>query len=450
MRILKIKLKKIVAFIMAAVMLGGVFCIPHLTAKAVEQPLEQANCDVYDGGYDIDIDNGNIVKVLDNGNIVFIAEYENGERISKQGQNTCYFTYEDGILVKEVRDDKVIQYFSEYDESNHKYRYVGFKIDNQSYIYIWDAHQITGITDESGTEIVRYIYNGLQVIDVMEYNGRQWISNDEEVFLGNYNKIRGYGTYLDDETGWYYSNGVYDDVKVNKIVGMKENDIYLSETNPFSVIPEDGIMPLTYEDDDIAAELWADELLENATFNAEKDENYYSQSGTATVEIVARTIYGENCARTQDQNAIAWVILNRYHSNKFPSSIRGIITAKLQFTGKNNDVAIQQQNPRETLWRNAVYLACLILTNDSEACWDSVSPKPKGITNQLYFRSADSLGKTSGVFEKNGALYVRYDSNDTAITNACIAGKGTATTVSGLKKLCTEGEKKYNVYFYHD
>lgn len=91
-----------------------------------------------------------------------------------------------------------------------------------------------------------------------------------------------------------------------------------------------------------------------------------------------------------------------------------------------------------------------MLTNDSEACWNTISSKPKGITNQIYFRSANTLGSTSQIHENQGNLYVHYNTGDVAITNACIAGMGTSTTVAGLKKLCIEGEKKYNVYFYHD
>lgn len=78
-----------------------------------------------------------------------------------------------------------------------------------------------------------------------------------------------------------------------------------------------------------------------------------------------------------------------------------------------------------------------------------ISPKPTGITNQIYFRSASTLGNTSQIFESNGVLYAHYSSQNVTITNACIAGKGTATTVAALKKLCTNGVNYYNVFFYH-
>ncbi|MCM1128180.1 MAG: hypothetical protein NC251_13945 [Lachnoclostridium sp.] len=123
--------------------------------------------------------------------------------------------------------------------------------------------------------------------------------------------------------------------------------------------------------------------------------------------------------------------------------IRGsFIYGIMPFGYEDDDMAAE-------LWRNAVYLACLILTNDSESCWNSISPKPNGITNQLYFRSADTLGTSDGIYEKQGKLYVNYGTGDVAITNACIAGKGTATTVNALNNLCTGGQKGYNVFYYH-
>ena len=54
------------------------------------------------------------------------------------------------------------------------------------------------------------------------------------------------------------------------------------------------------------------------------------------------------------------------------------------------------------------------------------------------------------IYKSNGKLYVYYENrSDQAISNAAIAGKGTSKTVSGLEALCTNGKKKYNVFFYH-
>lgn len=207
-----------------------------------------------------------------------------------------------------------------------------------------------------------------------------------------------------------------------------------------------------YEVDDYEAEMLAEELLSNSSFNAAKSNGYYSEtSSTTTEEIIARLIYGENNKRTLDQRAIAWVLLNRYHYNpaQFGATLRDVATKKSAFAGLDNAAAKQAQNPSDSKWSNAVYLACLLCTNDTEACWKSIAPKPTGITNQTYFRSASSLGESNQIFEKNGVLYAYYKSGSVAIENACIAGKGTATTIKGLKEYCTEGVGNYNVFFYH-
>lgn len=414
---------------------------------------ETQNDAIYDAGYELIIEDGNIVEVSKDGTVIISAEYIDGVRVVKNGQYLSEFTYEDIYIVNEIRDGINIEYFLEYDE-NYDVRYAGFIYEGNTYDYIWDNEgKIVGIKDESNNEIVRYDYDSLQVVEVLKRVGDEWYVNCDEDFIGNFNKIRSYGAYFDDETGWYYSNGVYNDVCENKIVGLKENNPHFTETNPFSEPVNEGIMLLGYEEDDYEAEMLADELLSNSNFNAAKSSGYYSNSSTSTEEIIARLIYGENNKRTLDQRAIAWVLLNRYHYNpaRFGDTFREIAANPNEFNGVNSAVARQAQNPSDSKWSNAVYLACLICTNNTEACWNSISPKPTGITNQTYFRSASYIGDRTQVYEENGVLYAYYADTGVsmAIENACIAGVGTATTEAGLKALCTEALKNYNVYFYH-
>ncbi len=405
---------------------------------------------IYDAGYDLVVEDGNIVEVSKDGIVFINAEYIDGARVWKNGQHSSQFTYEDIYIVNEVRDGKNIEYLLEYDE-NYDVRYSGFIFEENTYNYIWDEGKIVGIKDESKNEIARYDYDNLQVTGVLELVGNEWQTNCDENFIGNFNKIRSYGAYYDDETGWYYSNGVYNDVCENKIIGLIENNPHYTETNPFPETSNGERMLLGYEEDDYEAEMLAEELLSNSSFNAAKSKEYYSNSSTSTEEIIARLIYGENNKRTMDQRAVAWVLLNRYHYNpgQFGNTFRAIAIKPHAFYGVNNSVAIQAQNPSDSKWKNAVYLACLICTNDTEACWNSISPKPTGITNQTYFRSAIKIGDRTQIFEENGVLYAYYSTGNVAIENACIAGKGTATTEKGLKAYCTEGLSNYNVYFYH-
>jgi len=429
----------------------------YLDSIANEIGARIAVSDIYDSGFDIEQDeNGNIRKFSLNGQTLVAATYSDGCRTHKEGEASCEFHYNGQMLVSEKRDGTEIYYNYVYDEDTYSYRYVGFVLNTAEYLYTYDDLQrIAGISDASGIPVAKYIYDESNHVSVLSEDAGEWIENSDPGFVGNYNCLRWYGSYFDQETGLYYANGMYDNICEGKVVGLEENNYILTEENPFA--DSSLLQPYSlngYEEQDLQAELWSQELLANSSFNASRKPEYIASSATPTVEILARLIYGENTAYTTEQNAIAWVILNRYHSPRFPSTLRDVATARGQFTGAVHDNALQAQNPNETGWRNAVYLACLLVTDSSEACWNAISPKPYGFSNQLFFRAARYLGDTSAVFESNGVLYIRYTSNNTirdvAISNACIAGKGTATTVDGLKALCTNGTKKYNVYFYHD
>ena len=432
------------------------FCTISQPISAQETIQNDTNSveDMYDAGYEIVMEDNNIVQFKSEDKVIMEAEYEGQNRVSKVGQQNCVYVYQDGFLITENRDGEVIEYYNSYDINIDSYRYTGYTVNGEIFNYIYDDnHLIIGITDQNGVEIAKYIYEGLHVTDVLSFNGEEWVSNNDEEFCGNYNRIRSYGTYYDIETGLYYSNGSYDDVIHGKIVGLRENNSYLTEANPFALQIDSEVMPFGYEEQDLEATVWAEALLKNSSFNAAKPSDYYKSSNTATVEIIARLIYGENNVRELDQRAIAWVLLNRYnhHSSQFGSTLREVAIKNYHFIGVNSAVAIKTQSSADARWRDAVYFACLMLTDSSEGCWNVISPKPKGITNQIYFRSASKLGQASHVFESGGKLYVSYgNGKNVEISNACIAGAGTATTVSGLKALCTSSLTHYNVFFYHN
>ncbi len=421
-----------------------------LTARA--QGIIVENNQVYDAGYELTIQNSNITKFEVLGRTLVEAEYTDGKRTYKKGNSESVFEYDGALLTSEVRDGKLIIYHNEYDYTSATNKYIGFSINGNSFDYIYDDDGlIVGIVDEFGNLIARYVYTGNAISEIYVYESGTLTSNDESESIGVYNKIRAYGYYYDDETDLYYSNGLYENLTVGKVVGLVENDDCLVACNPFAGETEEGIMLLGYEEQDLEAELWADELLNNSTFNGSRTSGYYLENTTTTVEIIARLIYGENNKRTLDQRAIAWVILNRYnhHPNRFGNSIRSIVANSIQFNGVDSALGRQAKSANDFYWRHAVYLACLILTDNSESCWNSISPKPIGITNQVYFRAASRIGDHSQIFESNNILYAHYRSGDVAITNACIAGKGTATSENGLRQLCTGSIGDYNVFFYH-
>lgn len=92
---------------------------------------------------------------------------------------------------------------------------------------------------------------------------------------------------------------MYDNISKGKIVGLKENENIITEENPFKYSVEtysvDG-----YEETELIADMWAQELLGSSSFNASKVSGYYLNNSITTVEIVARLIYGENTSNTLD------------------------------------------------------------------------------------------------------------------------------------------------------
>lgn len=360
---------------------------------------QESTGEVYDGEYDLIMLNGEITQVIDEGTIIMSATYAEGERIAKSGYLDCSFVYRNGFLVQENRGELCISYDTGYIEEIDATNYIGFTLKNERYTYIWDNDaRISGIKNKDDVQIVKYIYSGLQVIDIQQLENGVWVSAQDVNFVGISNKIRSYGAYYDDETGWYYSNGIYNDVEHSRVVGLVEDEKWLTDKNPYcNDTDEAGIMLLGYEADDLAAEQWADELLANSAYNSAKESDWYQNSSASTVEIIARMIYGENTSNITDQKAIAWVVLNRLHSSRYSNNIREIVANKTEFGGVNSSNGRKAQSANDNGWRYATYYACLMLTNSSESCWNTIAAKPLGISNQLFFRSASSLGKSSSV-----------------------------------------------------
>ena len=412
---------------------------------------ETSTDEIYTGDYECDIQDGNVLKVYEDDVCIAEFTYENGYRTSKDGLSQSTFTYEDGYLISEIRDGVQILYSTEYNDGNGTTRYAGFIVDEIQYKYIWDEEgRIAEITDAIGNTIAKYTYDGLVVTGVLEFRDSEWCETADEDFVGNYNKIRGMGAYIDEETGWHYSNGLYDDVVNSRVVGLKTNDEFLTNVNPFKYSEmEGGIALLSSIDDDEAAEAWAAQLLNSSAYNSARDLNWYMNNTYTDVEILARTIYGENTSRRDDQSALAWIILNRYYA-EFEPTLRDIVTAESQFTGINNTQARNAKSSTDLGWEYATYLACLLCTTTSESSWKAIVSKPKGISNQLYFRPASQLRNTNLFEDTSNGLVFKYSStNIVSVYNACIAGKGTATSTSNLLNYCGSSTSGYNVYFYH-
>lgn len=315
-------------------------------------------------------------------------------------------------------------------------------IDSEMYYLNRDeSGKITGISDCSNNEIARYTYSGINIESVLKNAGGDWVKEESNDFIGNYNKIRLYGDYWDEETGWYYYSGLYTDALRDVVIDLNVSDI--DESNPF--YEKDGISLLStyYEEVDLAADEWAADLMSNSNFvKAKTPDDVGSMS---LVEKIARTIYGENTTYTADQNAIAWVMLNRRY--EFNTSLDQVVTPD-QFYALQKGVGFGTI-VNSLGWKNAVYLACLMLTDSSKDTWSHVVPRPYGISNQIYLVSASSKINGKKITDVSGGVQLEDDKgNKSMIYDIAMAGKGTYNTAAELEQAYGKaGSLSVNVFF---
>ena len=398
----------------------------------------------YDEGYEITTENGNVVKVVCNGDVLFTAEYDSaGNRITKNGVSNSIFLYENGFLSMENRNGRNINYLYE-DKSNGAKECIAFVVDGEKYYLNRDEFgKIIGISDCYNNEIARYSYSDIDITGVFRYDKGEWIEEYSEEFIGNYNKIRLYGDYKDDETGWYYSSGLYTDASRKIVIGLNVDDVNYS--NPFYESDSISLLSTYYEDIDFAADEWATALMDNSNFVVQKTPD--DVSSMSLVEKIARTIYGENTAKTTDQDAIAWVMLNRHH--QWSQTLEQVVVpGQFDALKEKNGQAFETIN-KSLGWKNAVYLACLMLTDSSEDAWNHIVPRPYGISTQLYFVSAHNKIEGKKITDVSGGVRLVDDKGNVSfICDISMAGMGTYSSAAELELAYENAHKPWvNVFF---
>ncbi len=150
-------------------------------------------------------------------------EYKDGLRVVKRGADYCEFTYDSNKnITSEVRNGKRITYlYEELLDSNHL-TMVGFQYEGKNYYYTTDKdYRIDGINNADGELIAKYEYDDkwYKVANVLEKVDDKWVSNTDEEFIGNINRIRYRGYYYDIETDlYYYEQGAFIDAKTGGII----------------------------------------------------------------------------------------------------------------------------------------------------------------------------------------------------------------------------------------
>ena len=253
-----------------------------------------------------------------------------------------------------------------------------------------------------------------------------------------------YGDYKDDETGWYYSSGLYTDASRKIVIGLNVDDV--NDSNPFYESDSISLLSTYYEDIDFAADEWATALMDNSNFVVQKTPD--DVSSMSLVEKIARTIYGENTEKTTDQDAIAWVMLNRHH--QWSQTLEQVVVpGQFNALKEKNGQAFETIN-KSLGWKNAVYLACLMLTDSSEDAWNHIVPRPYGISTQLYFVSAHNKIEGKKITDVSGGVRLVDDKGNVSfICDISMAGMGTYSSAAELELAYTNAKRPWVNEFFN-
>lgn len=357
----------------------------------------------------------------------------------------------------EIVENDEIEYLYEYNKYGIN-EVIGFYYNKESYSYIRKNNIITGIMNSEGEQIVKYEYDENNVISaVFSKENEIWIENDDKDFIGNINCILWEGIPYDRETGHYiiYSRE-YDPVADEFTDGIN-NQIYFRDRNPFVECRNDnGIALLGYETNELLAEQWKDELLEDKTYGAAVaySSNWYGS--IATVELLARMIYAENHASYEEQKGVAWVVLNRLFSSSFPGTVRDIVIEPYQFSsiapnsGDAEHDAEVTKNARivdtsSQEWKNATFLACLMLTTTDTSEWIIIVGKPIG--TQLFFCSYTNAKNGSKFRNSGNSLQYYSDGTWINVTDVQVIGYGTYSNAAALFNLSGITDYTKNIFY---
>lgn len=207
---------------------------------------------------------------------------------------------------------------------------------------------------------------------------------------------------------------------------------YLTNTNPF-LSANAGIQPLNdFELMDQLASSWADALLNSSSYGA-AIHSYSSgwYTSLSDVEVLARAIYCEGgTAYTNEEDAVAWVILNRVNNYAYSNAPIDIVKQANRFSSITGGASSTQYSripsTNTERWKHSTYLACLLLTTTDTTKWKNIVGNP--INGQLFFYSYTAAQSSSIFTGSNDAL--KYNGKD--INNVQVLGYGFVSSFSTL------------------
>lgn len=345
-------------------------------------------------------------------------------------------------------EETTISYCYETDEYGRD-KAVGFIYDGKNYKYQYDERDIiTYILDANDDFVCHYECDDYGTVTaVYEFTDMGWKVNSCNTFIGNINKIRWLGFEWFDESDSYLIGDRFYNILSRTYNDGVDNSSYFVEQNPF-VSNDDGIMVADAYYNDMEAQEWADTLLADSSYGIpySYSSNWYGTM--STVELLARCIYCEGGTEyTTEGNTVARVILNRVNHSDFPSDPRSVITAGGQFAAVTGGSATSE-NAREPAtttarWRNATYLACLMLTTTDANEWDILVGN--SLKGQLHFYSYTIAKNKGDVFSGTSSESLYYGTKH--IKDVYVLGYGTVTSFTTLFNNYNPKAYSRNIYY---
>lgn len=382
---------------------------------------------------------------------------EKGNRIKKtvNGKEYTYDYDNEQRLIREAAEDCELWYL--YESLNDRYPY-GFRYLGDIFIYEKDVHgNIIGIKSQDGTGLVNYSFDGNWLLTGYVLT-EEASGNPNADQIAEANSFLGIGCYYDRETGLYY-NGRYYNTVTGTYMGNADDDASVFTRERTEIMPQASV------DYAMEADEWSLELLNNGSYGGQINvysENWYE--GLSTLEIIARLLYGENtlASRTPEREAIAWLLLYRMDDTQFPQNLRDIATEAGQFSTihpLDTEISDRINNTRQArtpdqssaAWRNATYLACLLmLTNDKGNVYETIG-KPAYYTNQVYFfsyRKVYDEGRLRGsgdtlTMEAWQTLQVK----DVAIVGVGVFANSADIYTAGIYNIAYPDSERRNVFY---
>lgn len=431
--------------------------------------------DDYYGGFSLSwVSDGqrDLLQEASNGEIRAVYTYDENSLRTEKMVNGVFttFTYGkvngvNGVLVSENRDGTIINYY--YEPTDYPVAVVhgpnSFEVDGNSYFLLYDdaGDHVVGIADEEGEQIVQYEYEqGLVSLILEKDKTGTWIDVTRDVTsVGFINRIRYFGQYFDEETGWYYKDALFDSVNGCFVEGKHNNDLdkLLAESHTIEGdvnVQSAAPSTLVTKIDNLYKE-----CINSSSFgiNISYSSKWYSD--LSAVEITARCIYAENTYdksndnydREKERIAEGWVIQNRRQdtSGEFGNStLKGVVSYSGAFqsiTGGDNSTKNARIPARnKDAWKEAVYIACVLNETENNSYIESLIAKPRGIDTQLFFVGLVYFQN----YFREGSNYIQWNFGTGYVDITDITIVGTAYNTSSANVIRNIGNPAtHNIFF---